>query len=209
MMQILLRIIKENKGFVVILAVFVIAAMSIISSSFSQTTPIPSNQEMPVTAPSQVPVESETPTPGESASGEEQDIVQSDQIDQLITDAGADTAMSIVSLGFETDYQITHQDRLAILRPIVSDALLGKFSSYYAKEDWNQVVVQKTQIFPEILDVRVSPDISSSYVIFEVEVVYLNSDGKPVKSSKPTLFKVKLERTYDFAVWRVVYINFN
>jgi hypothetical protein len=209
MISVLTRVLKENKGFLIILTVLVLAGISILSNSISEDSDLAS-RDTPVSAPTS-PAASEEPSteaPVESSPRNEQEIIQSDQIDQLMLDAAADTAMAVVSIGFETDYQIGHQDRLAILRSMVSKDLLGLFSSHYAKEDWNKVFEEKTQIFVEILEVEARPEIATGYIILDVKVEYLDGARNPVKSSNPSMFEVRLERTYDFNIWHATSINF-
>ena len=207
MIPVLIRVLKENKGFIIILAFMVLAASSFLISNLQSDTRN-SNNTTPLVAPGAPQVVVPTEEEREIANSEEQDIVQADNMDQLLLDAAADAAMAVVAFGFEVNYEIGPQDRLAILRPMVSSDLLGRFSSFYAKEDWNEVFDKKLQIFPEILDVVVSPKIGASDVVIIVTVEYLDSARNPVKSTLPTTFEVVLERTYDFENWQAIDINF-
>jgi hypothetical protein len=213
MISVFARVLKENKSFLIVLVVLIIAGISIISNNISEDSNL-ANRDTPVSAPTapSTPNESTSESPSEApqdnTSQNEQDIVQSDQIDQLMLDAAADTAMAVVSIGFEMDYQIGPQDRLSILRSMVSEDLLNKFSLHYSKDDWDKVFREKIQIFVEILEVEARPEISTGYVIMEVVVEYLDGARNPVKSSNPSMFEVRLERTYDFNIWHVTSINF-
>lgn len=209
MIQALAAIVKANKGFILILVIFVFAGMSLISSMLTDNNATSNRTGTPVSAPTQTASPIKTEEPVEQSQEAPQEIIQSDEIDQLLIDAAADAAMAIVSFGFETNYEISPEDRLAILRPMVSEELLALFESYYSKEDWNRVVREKVQIFPEILEVNFIPEITTGDVIVEVVVSYLDERQKPVKSGKPEIFRVVLERTYEFTAWRGKEINFN
>lgn len=213
MISILMRILKENKGFIIILSVLVLAGISIVSSVISEDSNNGA-RNTPVSAPSS-PSNPELVEEGEITENidlpllSEQEIVQSDEIDQLLFDAAVDTAMAVVSIGFETDYQIGHQDRLSILRSMVSKELLGLFSAHYANEDWERVSSEKIQILVEILKVETVPEISTGSITLEIDAEYRDGARNPVKSSNPAKFLLVLERTYDFNAWQVVNINFD
>jgi hypothetical protein len=206
MIRNILDLLKNNKGFIIVVAAGLFALISIIFTNATEMSDRVDNQPplSAPTSPTTSPEDTSAPSDIEPAPVDEfNKITETEDLETLMSDLAADAAMTVISVGFSLEYDSNPEERLSRIRSITNTEVYNYFVRYYNSIDWAAANREKIEIFADIEEMNFLSYSSTGTADIEVKARYYGDNNKTIRNKDEEWFIVEVTRVEGLDGWVV------